>query len=229
MTPFLDRKGKFQAIRNRVLTLAGPENLDRFLGDMDRDKIPVIDSSLARMESGLMQIGKPALAGSGEDHLAHFETHLGDFQQFAKQLEQNPEADYGRASQVLGLFIQHLAEHASFLEGNPAYAEDLKYIVDTLSELKTLLGKWTAAAKKQQADAARQQEQSQADSDKVRIEVEKEKIRTGALLQEREKKEDSLAANREVKTVHAMQLKEAVAAQKMRLEEQKANARKQGD
>ncbi len=149
--------------------------------------------------------------------------HLTSFEDYANQVTQaGDEADYATAAGVLTVTMSHIAEHLTFLEGNPAYAAEIDQFTQVLSDLKTLLGKWTSAAKRQQEAAQREQEQQQAASDDVVIAVEKEKIKTEALLQERLAKEESLSANREAKTVHSMRLKEASAAQKMRLEAAKA-------
>lgn len=231
LAPYLDRQGKYEAIRNRVIVLAGPENVDRFLGDMDRDEIPVVDSSLARLESGMMELGNKATAGSGEDHVAHATEHLKAVEEYSRELaaaqQRNETPDYTEAATFMRLTLAHVGEHIQFLSGNPAFEEELAALQTGVKQLSRIGDKWQNAAKKQQQEQQQAQAQMQQQAERANsldAEIEKERIKADMQLQERIHNEERNHQVRSAKAVHGMQLAEEKAQHEMSLAERKAES-----
>ena len=204
IAPYLDGKGKHMAIRNRLLTLVGPTNVDRYIGGVDRREMPVVNSSLARMENGLMKMGQPATAGEGEDHLAHAMIHLegvGEIQQAAGSPQQQ---DWNALATAMELFVAHLSEHLSLLSTNPAYEVETNQLGAAVKEANRVAVQLREAANEQQTAMAEEQARQNTQS----LELQKARLETEAALQEKLNKEQNMAVVREEKAKHQMAINE---------------------
>jgi len=221
LAPMLDGKGKYEALRNRLTNLVGPSNVMRFVGGIDRREMPVVNSSLARMENGLMALGKPATAGDGEDHLAHLQIHL----QGAGDLEQSisGQADWVALAQALELIIRHGYEHLGLMSANPAYQIESAQVKQILGQMEQTLAQWSEVAKRQ----LQEQEAARAEQEANNTELEKERLRISAELQERLTKEENMSAVRDAKALHQMDLATAKASHQMELDNIKLASKKQ--
>jgi len=231
LAPYLDRKGKYEAIRNRVLVLAGPENMQRFVGDMDRNSVPVVDTSVAHLESGMMKLGEPASAGSGQDHTAHLAKHLEAIQEYGAEIagaaQQGAEPDFQSAARYAQLVLEHCIEHLEFLQGNPAFAEEVAEFTAALRQVEQLAKRWQGMAEKQaqaQAQAQQAQQEQLAKAQSVDADIEKERIRAEADLKLRIHKEERNHEVRSAKAVHGMQLAEARVQHEIQREDIKVEA-----
>ena len=195
LAPMLDSRGKEMAVRNRLLALVGPDNVDKYQTLLPKSEIPVVNSSLARMESGLMRLGQPATAGDGEDHMAHVQIHLQGLEELRASTAQ--PGSWIQRTRSLGLIIEHTGQHLTLLAANPAYQQEVAEIKAVLDQYTNLYREWSGLA---------QQEQAQQEQALLNTEVEKERIRTDAVLRERLAKEENMARVREAKAQHQMNI-----------------------
>jgi len=180
---------------------------------MTRRELPVVNSSLARLESGMMNLGYPATAGDGEDHLAHLEIHA----QAMAEMEQrtgDQQVDWAALVQALQMHIAHSYEHIAFIRENPMFQEETSFYLEVMKEAEQQLQRWTAEAEAQaQAAQAAQEEEQQ-----LPIELQKERIKAEATLAERMNKEENMAQVRQMKAEHQMAISELKTQHQMEMD-----------
>jgi len=161
MRGLMDEAGRQNAIRDRLAALVGYRNVNRYLPPQTRDSSPSNEKSIARLENNDMIEGTMAEAGSDQNHVLHFTTHLEPMDMIVKAVSEGEEVDVNRALPALEQLIQHMTQHLQFLAQDPARAAFTKQAEDKIKAANLAWEQLTKMAERQ----AKEQEQMQQDQE----------------------------------------------------------------
>lgn len=94
------------------------QQADQYARSHEDANIPNSDESLASLENQIMEHGGKALAGDGQNHILHLDSHTQDAEGLQQQCEQNGEQDAEQCFHALISFVSHNQQHLQFLEGD---------------------------------------------------------------------------------------------------------------
>jgi hypothetical protein len=151
----LPESGRYNWIRDEVIAIAGPENLERYFPEQ---AFPTHDQWEANVENGLMHAGQHVMIADGQRHATHVDVHLTSVEQMitmANQLYETAPAQSGIAAMVKvqqygQIEVPHINAHLQLLAQDKMHA-------DQFQALRTRLGSLTNVFR--QIDAIVQQGQ----------------------------------------------------------------------
>jgi len=139
--------------------------VDTFATDDVGDEITG-GASLAKVENGLMSLGKEVLFSPDNDQSAHADEHMGEGSRLVQAVSQQQMSPVD-ADKIAALLLPHLTEHIQFMARAPMfYAETMRRIEEPYNQFvrwaqlnrRNAQAMITAAMRKQQEDAAATQE-----------------------------------------------------------------------
>lgn len=151
--------------REWVTATMGVDYVDTFATDDVGDEITG-GASLAKVENGLMSLGKEVLFSPDNDQSAHADEHMGEGSRLVQAVSQQQMSPVD-ADKIAALLLPHLTEHVQFMARAPMfYAETMRRIEEPYNQFvrwaqlnrRNAQAMITAAMRKQQEDAAATQE-----------------------------------------------------------------------
>ena len=151
----LPESGRYNWIRDEVIAIAGPENVDRYFPEQ---KFPSHDQWEANMENGIMHAGQHVMIADGQQHAVHASVHQESMElmiQMANQLYETAPAASGigamiKTQQYLQICVPHTQAHLQLLAQDKVHQNEFQ-------ALRTRMGSMQNAVK--QIDAIVQQGQ----------------------------------------------------------------------
>jgi hypothetical protein len=136
----LPEQGKYNWVRDEVISIAGPENVDRYF---PQQKFPSHDQWEANMENGVMHAGQHVMIADGQNHAVHGDVHLDSVEQMvtmANTFYQQAPAAAGVAAmtkvQQYGQIITpHINAHLQLLANDLIHAPQFKALQTRLGSL----------------------------------------------------------------------------------------------
>jgi hypothetical protein len=144
MMPYLGmlpESGRYNWVRDEVIAIAGPENLDRYFPEQE---FPTHDQWEAQVENGLAHAGQhPGPIADGQRHAVHADVHLFGVEQMvtmANQLYEQMPATSGIAAmvktQMFGqMMIPHINAHLQLLAQDKMHASQFEALRTRLGSL----------------------------------------------------------------------------------------------
>jgi hypothetical protein len=159
MRGLMDEAGRHNAIRDRLAALVGYRNVNRYLPPATRDTIPSNEKSIARLENNDMAAGEPCEAGSDQNQVLHFETHLEPMKMISDAVANGEQVDVQIALPAIEQMINHETQHLQFLAMDPARAayvkqaeEQIKAAIKARDELVRIAEQMAEEQQQMQAD-----------------------------------------------------------------------------
>jgi len=159
---FLPEQGKYNWVRDEVISIAGPENLDRYFPDQ---AFPMHDQWEANLEDGIMHAGQGAMVADGQNHAVHVDVHLTSVEQMvtmADQLYENSPAQSGIAAmiktqQYTQLCVPHINQHMQLLAQDKIHASQFEALRTRLGALTNVFRQIDAIVQQGQEHMAKVQ------------------------------------------------------------------------
>lgn len=163
----LPEQGKYNWVRDEVISIAGPENLDRYF---PQQGFPTHDQWEANIENGVMHAGQHVMIADGQNHAVHADVHLTsmeDMVNMANSLYENSPAQSGIAAMIkLQQYGQietpHINAHLQLLAQDRVHADQFKALQTRLGSLVNVFRQVDAIVQQGQEQQSRLQGQQQS-------------------------------------------------------------------
>lgn len=137
---FLPEQGRYNWVRDEVIAIAGPENVERYFPEQ---KFPMHDQWEANVENGIMHAGQGVMVADGQKHAVHLDVHLTaieDMVQMANQLYATVPVGSGVAAMIKTqqfgqLITPHIQTHLQMLSTDPIHAREFKALQTRFGDL----------------------------------------------------------------------------------------------
>jgi len=216
MLPYLGmlpETGKYNWIRDEVISIAGPENLDRYF---PQQAFPTHDQWEANVENGLMHAGQHVMIADGQQHAVHVDVHLTSIEQMiqaANALYQQAPATSGIAAMMkLQQYVQtevpHIQAHMNLLANDKIHAPQYDALRTRLGSLQNVFRQVDAIVEQgQEHMAAMQQAQQTAQTeDQIKMQQAQSEMQIDRAMAA------SKIQNQNLKTLSQIQTSQAKAA-----------------
>lgn len=218
MAPYLGmlpEQGKYNWVRDEVISISGPENVDRYF---PKQEFPTHDQWEANMENGVMHGGQHVMIADGQNHATHCDVHLDAVEQMvqmANTFYQQAPAAAGVAAMVkvqqFGQIVTpHVSAHLQILAQDRIHASQFEALRTRMGSLVNVFRQIDAIVQQgQEHMAAVQGAQQQADTveqikmSKAQNEMQIERAMAASKIQ-----------NQNLKTLSQIQTSQAKAAAK---------------
>ena len=219
--------GTQNAVRDFIRVRAGQAFVERYCPEDNSAREPSSAASFAVLENSSMESGGNVLVTRDQLHVTHADVHFEPIDQIAQQfiatksIGDNPF----KAHDFYQLAMKHIAEHMDLMKNDPTRKRDYDRLMakfDQHVKIFQAIDKMTTKMQ-EQLEADRQEKMKQA-MQQQDPQIAEALAKIQANQQVAMKKEENRAANAEEKTQHGMQIKNALANQKMILEARKAAA-----
>jgi hypothetical protein len=212
----LPEQGKYNWIRDEVIAIAGPENLDRYF---PVQAFPTHDQWEANMEDGVMHAGQHVMIADGQNHAVHLDVHLDSVEQMvqmANSLYQTSPAQSGIAAmiklqQYTQIIVPHIQAHLDLLAQDPVHATEYKDLQARFGNLQNVFRQVDAIVQQGQEHmtAIAQQTQSAQTQDQIKMQ------QANTEMQIERAMAASKIQNQSLKTVSQIQTSQAKAQAKV--------------
>jgi len=172
----LPESGRYNWIRDEIISIAGPENLDRYFPEQ---KFPTHDQWEANVENGLMHAGQHVMIADGQNHAVHADVHLTSLEamiQMANSLYQNSPVDSGLHAMVkLQMYGQietpHINAHMQLLANDRVHQQQFRALQTRLGSLVNVFRQVDAIVEQGQERQQRlgQQQQTAQTEDQIKM------------------------------------------------------------
>jgi len=215
MLPYLGmlpETGKYNWIRDEVIGIAGPENLDRYFPEQ---KFPTHDAWESNVENGLMHAGQHVMIADGQNHAVHADVHLTSMEQMvqmANQLYENSPAQSGIAAMIkLQQYGQietpHINAHLQLLAQDRVHANDFKALQTRLGSMVNVFRQVDAIVQQGQehmASVAGQQQTAQTE-DQIKMSQAQNEMQIERAMAASKIRNQSLKTMSQIQTAQAKQ------------------------
>lgn len=216
VSPYMDEKGKFFAVRDYLIARVGVDAANRYMPPLNRNGIPSEEHSHASLENNDLKEGDSVIVGADQNHVIHLATHLQPLVQLAD------EYNNGQIQDVRGLFIhmsaslRHSAKHLDFIQNDPARTNEYQSFRGQFEQLvrvhSTLEAQVTRLAQQEQRKAEEQAQLIQQAQEAVQ--GDDLKIKLAEMQQDFQIRIMKIQGNQQIaeaKALHGMEIKSAVA------------------
>jgi len=182
MMPFvgmLPEVGRQNWVRDQVISIAGPENIERYFPQQMTETDPAY---MANLENGIMAAGQHVMIPSslnGSAHSLHIDTHLAQCEQLFQQADQVMQSNQAPASSALGILsnvqqfvmicLPHAEAHMQILSNDPMHQNELRGYQTRVNAISNNMSQVTAMLEQGQEAAAATQAAQQTASTKNQI------------------------------------------------------------
>lgn len=179
MMPFLGmlpESGRYNFVRDQVISIAGPENIDRYFPEQ---MFPTHDAWDANMENGVMLIGQSVMIADGQKHAIHADVHLTQMEhliQHADSLysQMPPSAAMQSLMQVQQfstICVPHTNAHLNLLANDPLHQRELGNLQDRMKQVAQNMAQIDAIVQQtgEQVQATRGAQQSAQTKDQIKL------------------------------------------------------------
>jgi hypothetical protein len=230
MQPFigmLPEIGRQNWVRDQVISIAGPENIERYFPMQPTETDPAY---MANLENGVMAAGQHVMIPSslsGTDHSIHIDTHLTQMEQLLQQADAVLQSQQAPASSSLGVLsnvqqfvmicLPHAEGHMQILSFDPIHRNELDGYQTRVNAISQNMAQLSAMLEQgQEAMAATQGAQQTAQTkDQIRLAEAQSQIQIDRALAA------SKIQNQRIKAMSQIQTAQQKAASKPMLERQK--------
>jgi hypothetical protein len=137
---FLPEQGRYNWVRDEVIAIAGPENVERYFPEQ---RFPSEPQWEANLENGVMHAGQSVMVADGQNHAVHLDVHLTsieDMVQMANNLYQNVPAQSGVAAmiktqQYTQIITPHIQTHLQMLSTDPIHSKEFTMLQTRFGDL----------------------------------------------------------------------------------------------
>jgi hypothetical protein len=166
----LPESGRYNWVRDQVISISGPENLDRYFPEQN---FPTHDQWEANMENGVMHAGQHVMLAEGQKHPIHADVHLTAMEQMIimgdQIYEQAPvQTSIGaliKVQQFVQICMPHTQAHLDLMGFDRIHQNELEALSKRLGGVKNNMQQINAIVQQGQEHlAAVQQTQQQADT-----------------------------------------------------------------
>lgn len=165
----MDEIGSKNTLREWAAVRVGYTNVDKFFPKINRDKVPVNETSIATLENNDFIEGRTVPVGTDQTHSLHAVTHMTLLNEIASGFIQEPgKYDLMQVYQLFRVSLPHIGEHLQYLSNDTARAnvfEELKGpfegLIKFFKKLEGLAKKQLEQQQKEQAAMAQQMQQAQ--------------------------------------------------------------------
>lgn len=219
MLPYLGmlpESGRYNWVRDEVIGIAGPENLNRYFPEQ---KFPTHDQWEANVENGLMHNGQHVMIADGQNHAVHVDVHLTSMEQMiqmANSLYDNSPAGSGIAAMVKlqqygQMEMPHINAHMQLLANDRVHAQQFKALQTRLGSLVNVFRQVDAIVQQGQEHMQRvgQQQQTAQTEDQIKMSQAQNEMQIERAMAA------SKIRNQELKTASQIQTAQAKANQKI--------------
>jgi hypothetical protein len=173
---FLPEQGRYNWVRDEVIAIAGPENIERYFPPQ---RFPSEPQWEANMEDGVMHAGQAVMVADGQNHAVHLDVHITsveDMVQMANNLYANVPAESGIAAmiktqQYTQIITPHIQTHLQMLSSDPIHAREFKMLQTRFGDLTNVFRQIDAVVQQGQEHMQRVQgaQQSARTEDQIKI------------------------------------------------------------
>lgn len=223
----LPEVGSTNAVHDAVANLMGHWNVRRYAPEDKSAQDPSNQTSFAVLENSTMEAGGKVAVGKDQMHVAHLSVHFDPLMQLAQQfistggVGDNPL----KAHDFFAADMAHIAQHMDVIKDDPTRKPEYDKFMQQFDELQKIYGALDKMARelqqKMQAEREQQMQQAQQQPD-AEMQLKMAKMQQDGQLAAM--KEQNMNEQRTIKTSHAIGAKDAVLAQKLKLEAVKAQA-----
>jgi hypothetical protein len=209
--------GRMALIEDIIGSQAGQVMVSRYMPASDKQKVATQDSWEASVEHASMRVGNPVPVVGSQNHVIHFESHMGAGVQSLQSLQQGANPD-----EVLGFVDQvgpHMAAHLTELAADPTRQREHKLLEEQFKEFSSVADELrkdveaTAEDRKKQA-AAQAQAKAIAGGTDPETQIKAAQAASDAKLKEMETQHNLKL--KEMKTRQDLALKDAKTANEIR-------------
>jgi hypothetical protein len=225
-----DAEGQVAATRDWLAARVGYRNIDKYRPPVSRDQIPSGETSMATLENNDIANAQPVVAASEQLHGIHMQVHAPLVARIIEAFDAGQElGDPGKTAEVIAVALQHIQNHAQFMEMDEAFKDVMPAVKQLVSEGTRVYQALVGIAKKlqiQQQKAAAEGQQKVADAEKTlqERELEAKIFEIIRKYQVEAAKQESLNAMRAQKTQEQMGINRARAAADIQLKKEKQDA-----
>jgi hypothetical protein len=172
----LPESGRYNWIRDQVIAIAGPENVDRYFPEQ---QFPTDDQWQAVVENGLAHAGQPPMIADGQKHAIHCDVHLDALEQMvtmANSLYETTPAQSGIAAMIKTqqfgqIMTPHINAHLQFLAQDKMHADQFDALRTRLGSLVNVFRQIDAIVQQGQEHMAKMQgmQQSAQTEDQIKM------------------------------------------------------------
>lgn len=228
ISPYMDEKGKDNAVRDYIAARAGQRAVKRYKPARNRNEIPDNDASIAALENNDLREGQDCIVGVDQPHVLHIMRHIAPLVQIAEAYiegQVNPESAYN----YLNTALRHISQHLDFISTDPARQNEYKAFMTTFTELVRVSDTMTKQAQRMQEQRTKEAQDQAATVDMARQQMQDGEMQAKLAkvqgdLELRAMKEQGNQRVREAKALHGMQISEMKARHEMMLKDMEANA-----
>jgi hypothetical protein len=172
----LPESGRYNWVRDEVIAIAGPENLDRYFPEQ---AFPTHDQWEANQENGLAHAGQHPMVADGQNHAIHCDSHIGALEQMvtmANSLYETTPAQSGIAAmiktQMFGqIMTPHVNQHLQLLAQDKMHASQFQALQTRLGSMVNVFRQIDAIVEQGQEkmQALQGQQQTAQTSDQIKM------------------------------------------------------------
>jgi hypothetical protein len=172
----LPESGRYNWVRDEVIAIAGPENLDRYFPEQ---AFPMHDQWEAVVENGLAHAGQHPMIADGQNHAVHCDVHLDGLEQMvtmANSLYQSTPAQSGIAAMIKTqqfgqIMTPHINAHLQLLARDKMHASQFQALQTRLGSMVNVFRQIDAIVEQGQEkmQALQGQQQTAQTSDQIKV------------------------------------------------------------
>jgi hypothetical protein len=172
----LPESGRYNWIRDEVISIAGPDNVDRYFPEQ---KFPSHDQWEANVENNCMHAGGHVMIYDGQKHATHADVHITGMEQmiqmgdqiYTSQALQDGISALVKVQLFVKICVPHTQAHLQLLANDRLHAQEFKALQSRLGGLHNNMAQIDAIVQQGQEHmaAVQQAQQSAQTKDQVKI------------------------------------------------------------
>lgn len=215
MLPYLGmlpETGRYNWIRDEVIAIAGPENIERYFPEQ---KFPSHDAWEANIENGVMHAGQNVMIADGQKHAVHCNVHVTSIEQMiqmANEIYQQAPAESGIAAmikvqQYSQIEMPHISAHLRLLANDRIHQREYKAIQSRLGALENAFRQITAIVQQGQEhmQAVQATQQEAQTKDQIKMQQAQNEIQIDRAMAAAKIRNQSLKTMSQIETSQAKQ------------------------
>lgn len=225
--PGLPETGRTHLVNDIIAAGAGQAAVDRYNPQADASKLPDDQTALAMGQVADMKIGVPAVVTATQNPAIFASIFIQAADQAAGSLEQG--ANPKEVAAFLDLAGQAIAQHIQRMASDPSRKQLVAQLTEKWQDLATLQDKLIEQISAQAEEENQRQQQMAQQQQAMLSELALKKERQDAELLMKQQKNLFGMNEKGLKARQSMAIKDATAAQSIRLKQQQANGKERGN
>lgn len=167
VAPYLPEVGKRHLIEDFLEARGGPEAVQRYFPPYEDDRMPSRSHQMAQIENTLLAMGTGQIVSTDDWHVTHLESHFPFAEQYLDGVfEDNSPEKIAEAMAAVTMFIDHMGNHMSYLQGDDLHAKQfgemqgrMKAFAEKAKMLEQAYNKIVEQQKQQQQEQQKQMQE----------------------------------------------------------------------